>query len=77
MDRVGKAESDRRRGDHHRRAARGHARAALVPARKAEPDRKPVLAGVVLDPATARKRARDEAWRSSPDGALMRAIVGG
>ena len=29
------------------------------------------------DPATARKRARDEAWRSSPDGALMRAIMGG
>ena len=52
-------------------------RAALVPARKAEPDRKPVLEGVVLDAANARKRARDEAWRSSPDGALMRAIMGG
>ena len=33
------------------------------------------LEGVVLDAANARKRARDEAFRASPDGAMMRAIM--
>jgi hypothetical protein len=31
----------------------------------------------VLDAAAARKRARDEAFRASPDGVAMRAITGG
>ncbi len=37
----------------------------------------PQLEGVILDAAAARKKARDEAFRASPDGAMMRAIMGG
>ena len=48
---------------------------ALAPPPEPEPE--PVLAGVVLDPAAARKRARDAAWQASPDGIMMRAIMGG
>jgi len=36
----------------------------------------PALEGVVLDPVAARKLARDEAFRTSPDGVMMRAIMG-
>jgi hypothetical protein len=32
------------------------------------------LSGIVLSPAEARKRARDEAFRASPDAIMMRAI---
>jgi hypothetical protein len=35
------------------------------------------LEGVVLDPVARRKAARDAAWRDSPDGVAMRAIMGG
>jgi len=36
-----------------------------------------VLTGVVLDPVAVRKLARDERFRASPDGVMMRAIMGG
>jgi hypothetical protein len=35
------------------------------------------LEGVVLDAAAARKRARDAAYRSTPEAAMFRAISGG
>jgi hypothetical protein len=50
-------------------------RAALPPARSPEPE--PALEGIVVDAAGARKAARDAAWRDSPDGVMMRAIMGG
>ena len=61
------------RAGHCRAAARAPRLAAPPPSRS----REPVLVGVVLDPATARKRARDEAYRATPDAVMMRAISGG
>ena len=55
-------------------------RAALPPApRPAEPDpaREPELVGVVLDAAAARKRARDELYRATPDAIMLRIMNGG
>ena len=43
----------------------------------AEPERELVLTGVVLDAAAARKLARDEAYRSTPEAAMFRAFSGG
>lgn len=43
--------------------------AALAP--PPGPEREPVLEGVVLDMAAARKRARDEAFRASPDAIMI------
>jgi hypothetical protein len=37
----------------------------------------PELIGVVLDPAAARKVARDEQHRATPEAAMLRAISGG
>ena len=57
---------------------RPRAALALAPSRPdPEPAGEPALVGVVVDAATARKLARDEAFRASPDGAMMRAIMGG
>jgi hypothetical protein len=47
---------------------------ALVPSR-AEPE--PALEGVVLSPAEARKKARDEAYRATPDAIMLRIMNGG
>ena len=53
-------------------------RAALAPApRQPEPAKEPELVGVVLDAATARKRARDELYRSTPDAIALRFMNGG
>ncbi len=43
----------------------------------AQPEPEPVLTGVVLDPVAARKRARDEAYRATPDAIMLRLISGG
>ena len=37
----------------------------------------PALEGVILDPVAARKRARDEAFRASPDGIMLHFLNGG
>ena len=57
--------------------------AAIEPPRgpqRSEPTLTPApddpLEGVVVDAATARKRARDEQFRNSPDGIMMRAMMG-
>jgi predicted phage terminase large subunit-like protein len=42
-----------------------------------EPVQEPALEGVVLDPVAARKRARDERFRESPDGIMLRYLNGG
>lgn len=42
-----------------------------------EPAPEPALEGVVVDAATARKRARDEAYRSTPDAIMFRMLNGG
>ncbi len=42
-----------------------------------EPAQEPVLEGVVLDAATARKRARDELYRATPDAIMLRVMNGG
>ncbi len=47
---------------------------ALVPSR---PEPGPALEGVVLDPVTARKLARDEAYRATPDAIMLRIMNGG
>ena len=39
---------------------------------RSEPE--PALKGVVVDAATARKRARDELYRSTPEAIMLRAI---
>ena len=55
-------------------------RAALapVPSRpEPEPAEEPVLVGVVVDAAAARKRARDEAYRATPDAIMLRIMNGG
>jgi hypothetical protein len=55
-------------------------RAALapVPSRpESEPAEEPALVGVVVDAATARKKARDEAFRASPDGIMLHFLNGG
>ncbi len=55
-------------------------RAALapVPSRpEPEPAEEPALVGVVVDAATARKRARDEAYRATPDAIMLRMMNGG
>ena len=43
----------------------------------AEPAQEPELTGVVLDPVAARKRARDEAYRATPDAIMLRIMNGG
>ena len=55
-------------------------RAALAPApRQPVPEtaREPALVGVVIDAATARKRARDELYRATPDAIMLRIMNGG
>ena len=53
-------------------------RAALPPApRQPEPTREPELVGVVVDAATARKRARDELYRATPEAIMLRIMNGG
>ena len=42
-----------------------------------EPGQEPALEGVILDPVAARKRARDEAFRASPDGIMLHFLNGG
>jgi len=49
-------------------------RLAAVRSSEPEPAQEPALEGVVVDAATARKRARDEQFRNSPDGIMMRAF---
>ena len=44
---------------------------------EAEAAQEPALVGVVVDAATARKRARDEAYRSTPDAIMLRFMKGG
>ena len=51
--------------------------AAIRRAGAPDPGPEPRLEGVVLDPAAARKRARDEAFRASPDAIMMRIMNGG
>jgi O-methyltransferase involved in polyketide biosynthesis len=53
--------------------------AAMTPAAAAEPQaaQEPPLEGVVVDAAAARKRVRDEAFKASLDGAMMRQLAGG
>jgi hypothetical protein len=67
---VGMAESYRCRGGHHRREGRGGSHSGSPRgdrrlAVRAEPAQEPELTGVVLDPAAARKRARDERFQAS------------
>ena len=52
---------------------------AAIAARQSgpEPAPEPELVGVVLDPVAARKLARDEAFRASPDAIMMRVLNGG
>ncbi len=52
---------------------------AAIAARQSgpEPAQEPALEGVVLDPVAARKLARDQRFRESPDGVMMRAVMGG
>ncbi len=54
-------------------AAIGAARAIPEP----QASRDAPLEGVVLDAATARKLARDEAYRATPDAIMLRAMNGG
>jgi hypothetical protein len=49
-------------------------RVPAVPAEQPEAAQEPPLEGVVVDAAAARKRARDEAFRASPDAIMLRAI---
>ena len=51
-------------------------RPALVPA-AVSAGQGAALEGLVLDPVTARKRARDEAFRATPEAAMFRAFSGG
>lgn len=51
--------------------------AAPGPDAAAEPAPEPVLEGVVLSDAERRKAARDEAFRASSDGVMMRIMNGG
>ena len=37
----------------------------------------PALEGVVIDAAAARKRARDEVYRATPDAIMLRMLNGG
>jgi hypothetical protein len=52
---------------------------AAAPARRdpgPEPEPEPVLEGVTLSPAEARKRARDEAYRATPEAVTLRIMNG-
>ena len=44
------------------------------PAAAAVADPEPVLEGVVLDPVAARKAARDQRYRESPDGIMFQSL---
>ena len=50
--------------------------AAPAPPESAAADETP-LEGVVVDHVAARKRARDEAYRATPDAIMWRAMNGG
>ena len=79
--RWARTEGDRRGGGHHRRPV------AVPPERPAprsprpvpgpEPAQEPELEGVVLDAAAARKLARDQRYRDSPDGIALQYLSRG
>ncbi len=59
------------------------ARAAVRPARPAqaaaqvrEDQTEPVIEGVMVDAATARKRTRDKSYRATPDAIMFRMMNG-
>ena len=58
-------------------AALTQAPARPEPEPEPEPAQAPALEGVVVDAATARKRARDEAYRVTPDAIMLRIMNGG
>lgn len=78
MDPVGAPESHRGRCDRGRRPGHGRSRAAAAARDRCRAAGGGAGAhGVVVDAAAARKAARDELYRATPDAIALRMMNGG